>query len=163
MKAISVVLAGGTPLNVSVRGPRDRRVLALTVDDFPGSGADRPGSGAMALLDLLGELAIPATFFAIGERVRQHPAMLARAANAGHELGNHMARDQWSLALGRETFVQQRDDTTAAIEDDVAAAGTRAPLRWFRPGGAGSTLRGCAGPAPSATARLWARSGRSMV
>ena len=31
----------------------------------------------MALLDLLAVLAIPATFFCIGERVQRHPGMAA--------------------------------------------------------------------------------------
>jgi peptidoglycan/xylan/chitin deacetylase (PgdA/CDA1 family) len=89
----------------------------------------------MALLDLLEELAIPATLFAIGERVRRHPGMAARAAAGGHELGNHMDRDQWSILLGREAFLRQLDATTAAISADLAAAGQTARLRWFRPGG----------------------------
>jgi peptidoglycan/xylan/chitin deacetylase (PgdA/CDA1 family) len=56
-------------MNLIFKGPSDRKVLALTIDDFPSSGIDEGGSGTMALLDLLDELAIPATFFAIGERV----------------------------------------------------------------------------------------------
>ncbi len=116
-------------------GPSDSRMLALTVDDFPSSGADQAGSGTMALLDLLRELAIPATFFAIGELVRKHPGMAARAVERGHELGNHMWRDQWSLTLGREDFLQQLDATSVAINEDLAAAGQTAPLRWFRPSG----------------------------
>ena len=89
----------------------------------------------MALLDLLGELAIPATFFCIGERVRDHPGMAARAVAAGHELGNHMEGDQWSITLGQEDFLQQLEATALAIKNDLAAANQSAPLRWFRPSG----------------------------
>jgi peptidoglycan/xylan/chitin deacetylase (PgdA/CDA1 family) len=127
--------SGQPPMDVIFKGQRDRPVLALTIDDFPSSGADQPGSGTMALLDLLGELAIPATFFAIGERVRKHPGMAARAVAAGHELGNHMVGDQWSITLGREAFLQQLEATAVAIRNDLAAAGQSAPLRWFRPSG----------------------------
>jgi peptidoglycan/xylan/chitin deacetylase (PgdA/CDA1 family) len=107
----------------------------VAADDFPSSGTDQPGTGSMALLDLLGELAIPATFFCIGERVRDHPGMAARAVAGGHELGNHMWSEKWSFPLGREAFLQQLDHTSAAIKGDLAAAGQTAPLRWFRPSG----------------------------
>lgn len=122
-------------MDVTFKGPSDRPVLALTIDDFPSSGADQPGTGSMALLDQLAELAIPATLFSIGERVRKHPGMAARAVAAGHELGNHMERDQWSLTLGREAFLRQLDNTAVAIRNDLAAAAQSAPLRWFRPSG----------------------------
>jgi peptidoglycan/xylan/chitin deacetylase (PgdA/CDA1 family) len=131
MEAVS----GRPPMDVIFKGPSDRPVLTVTIDDFPSSGIDQPGSGTMALLDLIGELAIPATFFAIGERVRKHPGMAARAVAAGHELGNHMEHDRWSITLGREDFLQHLDETAAAIREDLAAAGQSAPLRWFRPSG----------------------------
>jgi len=122
-------------MDVIFKGPAEHRVLALTIDDFPSSGADRAEAGTMALLDLLGELDIPVTFFAIGEQVSKHPGLAARAVAAGHELGNHMWRDQWSVTLGREGFLQQLDDTTAAIKEDLAAADLSPSLRWFRPSG----------------------------
>jgi peptidoglycan/xylan/chitin deacetylase (PgdA/CDA1 family) len=87
-------------MEVIFKGPGDRSVLALTIDEFPSSGTDQPGSGTMALLDLLGELAIPATLFAIGERVRKHPGMAAQAVGGGHELGNQLWRNPWSLKIG---------------------------------------------------------------
>ena len=122
-------------MNLIFKGPSDRKLLALTIDDFPSSGIAESGSGTMALLDLLNELAIPATFFAIGEQVCEHPGMAARAVAAGHELGNHMWRDQWSFSLPKAVFLRQLDDTSAAIKKDLAAAGLTAPLHWFRPSG----------------------------
>jgi peptidoglycan/xylan/chitin deacetylase (PgdA/CDA1 family) len=122
-------------MDVTFKGPSERPVLALTIDDFPSSGRDQSRSGTMALLDLLGVLAIPATLFAIGERVQKHPGMAAGAVAAGHELGNHMWAKPWSITLGREDFLQQLDDTSVAIKNDLAAAGQTAPLRWFRPSG----------------------------
>jgi peptidoglycan/xylan/chitin deacetylase (PgdA/CDA1 family) len=148
LEAASAGLAAGCPMDVIFKGPSYRAVLALTIDDFPSSGVDQSGSGSMALLDLLGELAIPATFFAIGERVRKHPGMAARAVEEGHELGNHMLSEQWSFLLGREDFLQQLDETVAAIREDLAAAGERAPLRWFRPSGSGRSMAS-ASPHPS--------------
>jgi len=49
-------------MSLIFKGPSDRKLLALTIDDFPSSGIEASGSGTMALLDLLDELAIPATF-----------------------------------------------------------------------------------------------------
>jgi peptidoglycan/xylan/chitin deacetylase (PgdA/CDA1 family) len=122
-------------MEVIFKGPAEHPVVVLTLDDFPSSGSDQPEAGTMALLDLLGELDIPATFFAIGEQVSKHPGLAARALAASHELGNHLWRDQWSVTLGRESFLQQLDDTTAAIREDLAAAGLSTSLRWFRPSG----------------------------
>jgi peptidoglycan/xylan/chitin deacetylase (PgdA/CDA1 family) len=117
------------------KGPSERPLVALTIDDFPSSGADKPGAGSMALLDLLLELAIPSTLFAIGERVYNHPGMAARANQEGHELGNHMKRDEWSFTLGREPFLKQLDDTAEGIRSDLASTAQNVPLRWFRPSG----------------------------
>jgi peptidoglycan/xylan/chitin deacetylase (PgdA/CDA1 family) len=88
-------------MDVIFKGPSERPKLALTIDDFPGSGVDQSGFGAMALLDLLRELAIPTTFFAIGERVRDHPDTATRAAAAGHEMASYMLGEHWSFLLGR--------------------------------------------------------------
>lgn len=117
-------------------------MLALTIDDFPSSGIEESGSGTVALLDLLDELAIPASFFAIGERVCEHPGMAARAVAAGHELGNHMWRDQWSFSLPKAAFLRQLDDTSAASSfqtvlgsiwplDGLGMAPPEQAQRWF--------------------------------
>src|SRR4051794_13065300 len=64
------------------RGPRDRRAIALTFDDGPSEGTHE-------LLELLGRLAIPATFFVCGMNVRRLPQTLRETVAAGHEIGNH--------------------------------------------------------------------------
>jgi len=87
-------------MDVIFKGPCDRTVLALSIDDFPSSGIDQPESGTRALLDLLRELAIPATLFVIGERVREHSGMAARAVEGGHEFGNQLWRNPWSFKMG---------------------------------------------------------------
>lgn len=90
----------------------------------------------MALLDLLKDLQIPATFFCIGENVSHHPGMVARAVKGGHELGNHMARDQWSVLLSKEQFIDQLQYTSEKIKQDLEGSNILStPLHWFRPGG----------------------------
>ena len=129
-------------MDLILKGSTDARQLALTIDDFPSSGAKEAGSGSMALLDDLRELNIPATLFCIGERVQAHPGLAARAVQEGHELGNHMARDQWSILLNHEQFLQQLDFTANAINEDLKRSGMPpVQLRWFRPSGGWPTPR----------------------
>jgi peptidoglycan/xylan/chitin deacetylase (PgdA/CDA1 family) len=59
------------------------RVAALTFDDGPDPRFTPP------LLDLLERHGARATFFVVGQRARQHPALLERAHRAGHAVGCH--------------------------------------------------------------------------
>src|SRR5438094_8616713 len=65
--------------SVHVDGP----YIAMTFDDGP-SATLTP-----KLLDLLAAHHIKATFFVIGENVAEHPEIVARAAQEGHEIANH--------------------------------------------------------------------------
>jgi peptidoglycan-N-acetylglucosamine deacetylase len=67
----------------TVRRTGDPQTMALTFDDGPNPAA------TPQLLDLLALHDIHATFFFIGSRVRQFPALAARVAAAGHSIGNH--------------------------------------------------------------------------
>ena len=129
-------------MELILKGPSHSRRLALTIDDFPSSGVEDAEGGSMALLALLKELQIPATFFCIGERVSAHPGMVARAVIDGHELGNHMARDEWSFLLPKEQFIEQLESTAHAIKHDLDRFGSpSSPLCWFRPSGGWPTPR----------------------
>lgn len=65
------------------RGPRSSRLVALTFDDGP-----HPEQ-TPRLLDLLGELRIPATFFVVGSRAMAHPHLVKRMVREGHTVANH--------------------------------------------------------------------------
>jgi len=65
------------------QGRGDQRRVALTFDDGPD-----PRS-TPALLDLLRETGVPATFFCVGARVAAHPELSARIVREGHLLENH--------------------------------------------------------------------------
>jgi len=56
--------------------------LALTFDDGPSEWTG-------AVLDLLGDHDARATFFLIGQRVRERPDDVRRILEAGHEVGSH--------------------------------------------------------------------------
>ncbi len=116
------------PLNPQVLfcGPGQERRLALSLDDGPS------GPGSEALLELLRQLELPATFFLIGSHLPLDPSFPRRALEQGHSLGNHLWRDERASALPRPVFLRQLQATERAIE--AAAAPQRLSWRWFRPG-----------------------------
>jgi peptidoglycan-N-acetylglucosamine deacetylase len=63
-------------------GDRTRPSLALTFDDGPSESTP-------ALLELLAEHNIKATFFMCGANVRRLNSIAREVASAGHEIGNH--------------------------------------------------------------------------
>ena len=63
-------------------GDRSRRAIALTFDDGPSESTP-------ALLEILAEHNIPATFFMCGKNTRRCTSIARAVAMAGHEIGNH--------------------------------------------------------------------------
>lgn len=57
--------------------------LWLTLDDGP-DPQDTP-----AVLNLLREYGVKATFFVIGEKAKEHPELIQKIIAEGHQLGNH--------------------------------------------------------------------------
>jgi peptidoglycan/xylan/chitin deacetylase (PgdA/CDA1 family) len=102
--------------------PTAERVVALTVDDGPDA------STTPAILEVLREYGARATFFLISERARAAEAVVAAIVRAGHELGNHLTRDEPSIRLGPRRF-------EAALTEAHEALSRAAPLCWARPGG----------------------------
>ena len=74
--------------------------LALTIDDGPDPQT------TPALLDILRAHQSRATFFLITERITGNEALLDRMTSEGHELGNHMTREQPSILLGKDGFAR---------------------------------------------------------
>jgi len=58
-------------------------LIALTFDDGPDP------KYTPAILDILKQENVPATFFVIGKNGQAHPDLLRRIVNDGHEVGNH--------------------------------------------------------------------------
>lgn len=57
-------------------------MVALTFDDGPTGNVDN-------ILPLLDQYDAKATFFLIGNELRQHPEQGLKIAEAGHQIGNH--------------------------------------------------------------------------
>jgi peptidoglycan/xylan/chitin deacetylase (PgdA/CDA1 family) len=91
----------------------------MTFDDGP-SATLTP-----KLLDLLAAHHIKATFFVIGENVAEHPEIVARAAQEGHEIANHSWSHPNFGKMSDESVRRQLRQTDDAIKN---AAGKRPTL-----------------------------------
>jgi peptidoglycan/xylan/chitin deacetylase (PgdA/CDA1 family) len=84
---------------------------ALTFDDGPHA------QGTPAVLQILAEASVKATFFLVGEQLRRNPTLGMEIVAAGHEIGLHCDRHRNLLRL---TPWQVREDIAraqASIED----------------------------------------------
>lgn len=97
-------------------------VLALTIDDGPNP------VGTSAILEVLAEHDVRATFFMLGSRVMEHEALVRRVVEAGHELGNHLHEDRFSTRHSPREF----DVRLHAV--DFQLQEFQEVVDWFRPG-----------------------------
>jgi peptidoglycan/xylan/chitin deacetylase (PgdA/CDA1 family) len=104
------------------RVPTSERAVALTLDDGP-DAAHTP-----AILDLLRAHGARATFFLISGNVPGREALVSAVVGGGHEIGNHLTRDEPSIRLAPDVF-------EAALREAGAVLGRYGPVRWLRPGG----------------------------
>lgn len=111
-------------LDIPLSLPGGGQEVAITFDDGP-----HP-EGTPAVLDLLAERGMVATFFLVGERVRAEPALAAEIAARGHRIALHCDLHRNALRL---TAARVRDDLARARETIATATGVecdiqRAPL-----------------------------------
>jgi peptidoglycan-N-acetylglucosamine deacetylase len=117
---------GAPPVITSVR--TRAALTALTVDDGP-HPATTP-----ALLDVLRRHDARATFFLIGERAESFPDLVRAIVSDGHEVANHLWRDEPSVRLPQAVFREQ----LAAVHDLLRVHGE---VALFRPGSGFFTRR----------------------
>ena len=103
------------------------KVLALTIDDAPDS------SLTPRILDVLAEHQIKATFFVLGQHIGGNEGIIARMKAAGHELGNHLTRDEATILLSDEEFAQQLRTMAQQIGPFGATKWCRPGSGWFSP------------------------------
>jgi peptidoglycan-N-acetylglucosamine deacetylase len=97
-------------------------LVALTFDDGPTPAA------AQAILALLEQEGVRATFFFTGAEMAAQPGLAARFVQAGHELGNH-SYTHARMVLKSPGFVRDELDRTDAL---IRQAGQAGPI-FFRP------------------------------
>ena len=109
-------------IETTYRAETTRPVIALTFDDGPVPTTP-------LVLDILRKHDVRATFFCIGQRVVDAPAMVQQMDAAGHLVGNHSFTHHYLFDLfSTRRFTAELRDTDTAI----AAAMGRTP-RLFRP------------------------------
>jgi peptidoglycan-N-acetylglucosamine deacetylase len=102
------------------RGPTTSRRVALTFDDGPDHMTTR-------YLDLLDELGVPATFFLIGDRAREHPELVRDYLRRGHQLASHGYDHTRFTRLGRKALLDQCARTDEVLGFQISGR------PWVRP------------------------------
>jgi peptidoglycan/xylan/chitin deacetylase (PgdA/CDA1 family) len=109
-------------------GSRLRQAIALTFDDGPSESTP-------ALLEILEENSVHATFFMCGKNVRRLPQIARQVVAAGHEIGNHTDSHP-RLSLRSPEFIYSE---IALAQESIRQVTGRAPtlfrapygVRWF--------------------------------
>jgi peptidoglycan-N-acetylglucosamine deacetylase len=144
------ILAGSGGLAYAVRGrsaaifgpsvyhgDRGRASLALTFDDGPSESTP-------ALLELLANCGVRATFFMCGSNVDRLPEVARAVAAAGHEIGNHSDTHPRFDFRSEEFMYRELAEAQRKIEDATGSEPKlfRAPygVRWFGLGAAQKRL-----------------------
>jgi peptidoglycan/xylan/chitin deacetylase (PgdA/CDA1 family) len=99
-----------------------RACIAVTIDDGPDPEV------TPRVLDLLDECGARASFFCIGERVLQHPALVREIVRRGHAVENHSQRHLHRFALlGPAAMAAEITRAQQVISDTTGEA-----ARFFR-------------------------------
>lgn len=106
----SADIASGIYLKAICKGRITDKVVALTFDDGP------DGDMTPRVLDILQQYGITATFFLIGNRVKNNPDIVARLYKEGHIVANHTYSHLGTFPLSGSGRVKQEiEDTNKAI------------------------------------------------
>lgn len=116
-----VTIGYGSYSDVVFSVETDEKILALTYDDGP-HPVDTP-----ALLDLLDELDVEATFFVTGKHVAQYPEIVKDAHSRGHVIGNHSWTHHPLWQFRYSTSFNELNPTRLAILEAVGYS-----PKWFR-------------------------------
>jgi peptidoglycan/xylan/chitin deacetylase (PgdA/CDA1 family) len=147
-------LAGAWPALRAPLGIEDRtasrRGYALTFDDGPHA------QGTPAVLEILRDECVQATFFLVGEQVLRNPALAREIADAGHQIALHCQRHRNLLRL---TPSQVRADIARARESIAEHTGC-APTLYRPPYGVANAAALRSARANGWRTLLWSHWGR---
>lgn len=104
--------------------PTKKKVVALTFDDGP-----KPEE-SIALLNLLDQHGVRATFFITGRESESNPDLIMRINDSGHELANHSFSHPNLTTLSESEIEHQITKT-----NDIIIQLTGKKMRYFRPPG----------------------------
>ena len=103
----------------------NKPLIAITIDDIPDDNHIFPHT-TLGILDVLANYQAKATFFVITNKAEKFPALIESIVEQGHELGNHLTKDESSIKLGDkfETQFVKADRFLSQF----------ATVSWLRPG-----------------------------
>ncbi len=125
---------------------KDAQECALTFDDGPN---DRY---TQEILEFLANYHARATFFMLGDYVRQRPLLAREVLAAGHLIGNHTMSHPNLLYASAKRVRQQLQDCSHSLEDALGA-----PVRYMRPPYGGGPPPGLGGGAGRGRGRRHSR------
>ncbi|WHY03400.1 polysaccharide deacetylase family protein [Neobacillus sp. DY30] len=91
--------------------PTSQRAIAITFDDGP-NPVYTP-----QVLEIFSEAKGKATFFMIGEQMRNHPEIVKQVAAEGHEIGNHTFTHPKLSQLSKAECLTEIEQTEKLIEE----------------------------------------------
>lgn len=97
--------------NLTSHVETNNKVVALTFDDGPTKNSD-------AILSLLDEYQVKATFFLIGKDIEDQPEEARKIAEAGHQIGNHTYSHK-RMILKSPFFIKHEIEKTDDLIADI--------------------------------------------
>ena len=94
----------------------DKPIVYLTFDDGPTTECTEK------ILEILAIHEVKATFFCVGENARQHPELIKKIIEGGHNIGNHTMHHKNGFKTGIQKYV-----------NEVLQASEYIPSKLFRP------------------------------
>lgn len=92
---------------------KEVQLAALTFDDGPDL------KYTTAILDILKEKDVKATFFVVGQQVKKYPEVLKRMVDEGHAIGNHSYHHKDMTKLNEQQIVHEMDTTDVLMKEAV--------------------------------------------
>jgi polysaccharide deacetylase family protein (PEP-CTERM system associated) len=102
-------------------------LFTVDVEDWPQSAldhtlpvGDRVVASTCALLDLLAEAGVRATFFVLGKVAEAHPGLARKIADAGHEIGTHGYSHESLHSMPDATFREELHRSVETLREQTA-------------------------------------------
>ena len=90
---------------------QDKKTVALTFDDGPN------GEKTKKLIEILKDNKMHATFFMVGNRMRNDPTTVKYVLESGNEIGSHSYHHKNLTRLKKEELIQEELDTQAIYKE----------------------------------------------
>lgn len=121
---VAAMMGAQRQVRAIFHGRRDSGLVALTIDDGP-----HPLVTSL-MLDILRKAGVRATFFVVGEKIEQFPALARAIARDGHEVANHAYSNRRLHELSNEQAWAEIAACRRVVERVI-----NTPMRFFRPPG----------------------------